>query len=64
MTKAHIRATAKQLKVDVRIKRTVVWQWKRWEKWTRDEIETLAEIADVCFASDGDYCDLRFFEWM
>ena len=63
MTQDHIHRTAKSLKDQVWKERRVVWSWQRWRIWTRDEIEQLAEMAGVCFASDGEGTDLRFFEW-
>ncbi len=63
MTKNHIQRTAKKLREQVWRERRVVWDWKRWQSWTRDEISQLAELAGVCFASDGEGTDLRFFEW-
>lgn len=63
MTENYIKAVARSLKAQVYRERRVVWEWKRWKNWSRTEIETLAELAGVCFACDGEYEPVRFFEW-
>ncbi len=60
MTNSYIRAVAARLAMDVWRERRVVWPWSRWKRW-RDDIEDLGRLANVCWHSDGEGCDMVFF---
>ena len=62
MTTATISKTARPRREQGFRERRGVWPWSRWRKWTREEIATVGERAGVCYACDGEGCELRWFE--
>lgn len=61
MTHRTIITQAAKLRDAVYRHRKVVWEWRRWQKWARDEINAVAEKAGVSYHSDGEGCDLVWF---